>query len=267
MALLYRGPTVAPPAPVRLQPIPDDGRSSARRRHPQLRFALGQLAFLAAAIGVYFVVRSLTEGAVAAAERNAGWVVDVERWLGIFVERDTPGFRIGHREFMMGLRGIPEGELHFAGCEVPRENLLVGPGDGFKRLMNAYNGQRLGAATVALGIAQGAYERALAYAGSIAEWYLSELTVLHVVPTFEPMEVRAAALFDPVQFVYPMTPEQVEERLRDAVRAAGVTLDRVRVAARAGEPTAAILNEALATEADLVVTALAGRSELRDGGS
>ena len=83
---------------------------------------------------------------------------------GVFVERDTPGFRIGRRELMMGLRGIPEGELHFEGCEVPRENLLVGPGDGFKKLMNAYNGQRLGAATVALGIAQGAYERALAYA-------------------------------------------------------------------------------------------------------
>ena len=85
---------------------------------------------------------------------------------GVFVERDAPGFRIGRREFMMGLRGIPEGELHFEGCEVPREHLLVGPGDGFKKLMAAYNGQRLGAATVALGFAQGAYEKALAYAGT-----------------------------------------------------------------------------------------------------
>src|SRR2546426_549320 len=85
---------------------------------------------------------------------------------GVFVERDTPGLRIGRRELMMGLRGIPEGELHFEGCEVPRENLLVGPGDGFKKLMAAYNGQRLGAATVALGLAQGAYEKALAYAGA-----------------------------------------------------------------------------------------------------
>jgi hypothetical protein len=83
---------------------------------------------------------------------------------GVFVERDTPGFTIGRREFMMGLRGIPEGELHFEGCLVPRENVLVGPGDGFKKLMRAYNGQRLGAATVALGLAQGAYERALAHA-------------------------------------------------------------------------------------------------------
>ncbi len=83
---------------------------------------------------------------------------------GVLVERDTPGFRVGRREPMMGLRGIPEGELHFEGCTVPRENLLVGPGDGFKRLMRAYNGQRLGAATVALGLAQGAYERAVAHA-------------------------------------------------------------------------------------------------------
>lgn len=108
---------------------------------------------------------------------------------GILVERDTPGFRIGRRESMMGLRGIPEGELHFEGCHVPRENLLVGPGDGFKKLMRAYNGQRLGAATVALGLAQGAWERALRYAGQrrqfgrpIAEfqgirWKLADMAV------------------------------------------------------------------------------------------
>jgi alkylation response protein AidB-like acyl-CoA dehydrogenase len=84
---------------------------------------------------------------------------------GIFIERDTPGFTIGRRELMMGLRGIPEGELHFDHCPVGRENVLAAPGDGFKKLMQAYNGQRLGAATVALGLAQGAWERALAYAG------------------------------------------------------------------------------------------------------
>jgi alkylation response protein AidB-like acyl-CoA dehydrogenase len=84
---------------------------------------------------------------------------------GVLVEKDTPGFRIGERDHTMGLRGIPEGRLHFEGCRVPREAVLVGPPDGFKKLMEAYNGQRLGAATVALGLAQGAYELALAYAG------------------------------------------------------------------------------------------------------
>ena len=82
----------------------------------------------------------------------------------IFVEGDTPGFHVGERDRTMGLRGIPEGRLHFTDCRVPRTNVLVCPPDGFKKLMRAYNSQRLGAATVALGLAQGAYELALAYA-------------------------------------------------------------------------------------------------------
>lgn len=89
---------------------------------------------------------------------------------GLLVERDTPGFVVGPREPMMGLRGIPEGQLRFTNCVVPRDHLLVGPGDGFKRLMRAYNGQRLGAATVALGLAQGAFERATAFAAERAQF-------------------------------------------------------------------------------------------------
>jgi alkylation response protein AidB-like acyl-CoA dehydrogenase len=82
---------------------------------------------------------------------------------GLLVEKGMPGFRIGKREPMMGLRGLPEGELLFDRCRVPRENLLIGAG-GFKPLMSAYNGQRVGAATVALGLAQGAYDEAVRFA-------------------------------------------------------------------------------------------------------
>jgi alkylation response protein AidB-like acyl-CoA dehydrogenase len=67
----------------------------------------------------------------------------------------------------MGLRGIPETEILFEDLEVAEEMALIPPAGirrGFAGLMNAYNGQRIGAATVALGIAQGAYELALAYA-------------------------------------------------------------------------------------------------------
>jgi hypothetical protein len=67
---------------------------------------------------------------------------------------------------MMGLRGMPEGEVVFENCLVPAENLLVQPGDGFKKLMRCYNLQRVGAAAVALGIAQGALDQAVDYAGS-----------------------------------------------------------------------------------------------------
>jgi alkylation response protein AidB-like acyl-CoA dehydrogenase len=81
---------------------------------------------------------------------------------GILVDRDTPGFTIGRTERAMGLRGIPETELIFRDCAVPAGNVVV-PGEGkegFKKLMYGYNGQRVGASAVALGIAQGAHDLA-----------------------------------------------------------------------------------------------------------
>ena len=82
----------------------------------------------------------------------------------LIVEAATPGLVVARRERAMGMRGIPEGEVVFDRCRVPGENLLLAAG-GFKRLMAAYNGQRLGAAAVALGLAQGALEAAVRHAG------------------------------------------------------------------------------------------------------
>jgi hypothetical protein len=90
----------------------------------------------------------------------------VEQGIGGFlaVRDETPGLVIGRREPTMGLRGIPETEVHFEDMEVGPD-MVVLPPSGFRRgfadLMNAYNSQRVGAGTVALGIAAGAYERAL----------------------------------------------------------------------------------------------------------
>ena len=84
----------------------------------------------------------------------------------IAVRGEAEGLKIGRREPTMGLRGIPETEILFEDLFVPRAMMLVPPEGirrGFAGLMTAYNGQRVGAATVALGIAQGAYDLALAY--------------------------------------------------------------------------------------------------------
>jgi alkylation response protein AidB-like acyl-CoA dehydrogenase len=84
----------------------------------------------------------------------------------IAVRDETDGLIIGKREPTMGLRGIPETEVIFEDMEVAPAMLLLPPRGlkkGFADLMNAYNGQRVGAGTVALGLAQGAYERALDY--------------------------------------------------------------------------------------------------------
>jgi 3-sulfinopropanoyl-CoA desulfinase len=102
------------------------------------------------------------------------------------------GLRVGKREPTMGLRGIPETEIILEDAEVPQDMVLQPPGGwkrGFAELMNAYNSQRVGAATVALGLAQGAFEQALAFSKSrqqfgrpIAEfqglqWMLADMSV------------------------------------------------------------------------------------------
>ena len=85
-----------------------------------------------------------------------------EQGIGaLIVELGAEGFRIGERAFMMGLRGIPESEEIFENCRVPSENLVT---VGFGRLMAAYNAQRVGAGTVALGLAEGAFAQAVEYA-------------------------------------------------------------------------------------------------------
>jgi alkylation response protein AidB-like acyl-CoA dehydrogenase len=92
-----------------------------------------------------------------------------EQGIGGFlaVRGDTAGLKVGARSYAMGLRGIPETEIILEDLEVPEDMLLMPP-DGLKRgfaqLMEAYNSQRVGAAAVALGIAQGANDLALDYA-------------------------------------------------------------------------------------------------------
>jgi alkylation response protein AidB-like acyl-CoA dehydrogenase len=73
---------------------------------------------------------------------------------------------IGRRLFAMGVRGIPETHVEFRDLRIHKSMLLAAPGGlkrGFASLMSAYNAQRVGAGTVALGIAQGAFEEGLAY--------------------------------------------------------------------------------------------------------
>ena len=81
----------------------------------------------------------------------------------ILIEQGMAGYRPGERIPSLGVRGVREGELIFEDVRVPKANLVVPPGGAFGRLMSAYNGQRVGASAVALGIAQGAFDYALAY--------------------------------------------------------------------------------------------------------
>lgn len=79
------------------------------------------------------------------------------------VEKGTPGFSIGKKELKMGIRGSATCELIFENCIVPKENLLGRIGDGFKIAMKTLDGGRIGIASQALGIAQGAMDETVKY--------------------------------------------------------------------------------------------------------
>ena len=92
----------------------------------------------------------------------------VQQGIGGFIaiKDQCQGLRVGAREPTMGLRGIPETELFFEDLEIPASHVLMPPSGfrrGFGELMNAYNSQRVGAATVALGLAAGAFRVARDY--------------------------------------------------------------------------------------------------------
>jgi butyryl-CoA dehydrogenase len=76
----------------------------------------------------------------------------------VFVDIDTPGLTFGNSESLMGWRGIPSADIYFDNVEVPIDNLLVEPEDGFKKLMETFDLERCGNATMALSQAAAALE-------------------------------------------------------------------------------------------------------------
>lgn len=80
------------------------------------------------------------------------------------VEKGYEGFSFGDHYDKLGIRSSSTSQLLFNNVKVPKENLLGKEGEGFKIAMATLDGGRIGIASQALGIAQGAYENALKYA-------------------------------------------------------------------------------------------------------
>jgi len=81
----------------------------------------------------------------------------------IVVERGTPGFSAGKKENKLGMRASETTEMVFDNCRVPKANLLGNVGEGFKQAMKVLDGGRISIAALALGIAKGAFDAAVAY--------------------------------------------------------------------------------------------------------
>jgi len=156
----------------------------------------------------------------------------------IVVRGETEGLVIGEREPTMGLRGIPETEVFFRDMVVPETMAVVPPAGlkrGFAALMDAYNAQRVGAATVAHGIARGAYAHALSYLGKreqfgrpIAEfqglqWMLADMAT--GLDAAQGLIYRAAASGDP----YPDPLKAAQAKVFAAENAIAVTNDALQM--------------------------------------
>ncbi len=80
------------------------------------------------------------------------------------VEKDTPGLSFGKKEDKMGIRASSTREIIFQDCKIPKENLLGKEGHGFIITMKTFDYSRPGVGAQAVGIAQGALDKALEYA-------------------------------------------------------------------------------------------------------
>ncbi|MBT8345467.1 MAG: acyl-CoA dehydrogenase [Desulfofustis sp.] len=92
---------------------------------------------------------------------------DAKKHHGIsafIIEKGMEGFSFGKKEIKLGIRSSPTMEIIFANCLIPEENMLGEDGEGFKVAMKTLDGGRIGIASQAVGIAQGALEQAVAYA-------------------------------------------------------------------------------------------------------
>jgi len=172
-----------------------------------------------------------------------------EQGIGGFlaIRDETPGLVYGLREPTLGLRGIPEREVIFEDMVIESDMVLLPPSGfrrGFADLMNAYNSQRVGAGTVALGLAAGAYELALDFVKEreqfgrpIAEfqglqWMLADMSVK--LEAARSLTHRAAASRGPNGSPFPDPTLAAQAKIFTAERAIEVVNDALQLFGAAG---------------------------------
>ncbi|MGS1107421.1 3-sulfinopropanoyl-CoA desulfinase [Achromobacter anxifer] len=176
----------------------------------------------------------------------------VDLGIGAFIHVREPdaaddGLEIAKRSYAMGVRGIPETYIRFRDLKV-HKSMLVVPPEGLKRgfagLMQAYNAQRVGAGTVALGIAQGAFEEAVDYVKQrqqfgrpIAEfqglqWMVADMAIQ--LNAARHMLHAAASSGTPQTFGFPDLSQAAQAKIFAAETAQRVTSDALQLHGSSG---------------------------------
>jgi len=86
------------------------------------------------------------------------------------IEKGTPGFQVGRDEKKMGLRGSVTTQLFFEDCRIPAKNLLGAENQGFIQFLVTLDAGRVAIAAMAVGLAEGAFEKSVAYAKERAQF-------------------------------------------------------------------------------------------------
>jgi butyryl-CoA dehydrogenase len=152
------------------------------------------------------------------------------------VETSTPGWQVTRVEDKMGIHGAHSAQLSFSDLRVPRENLLMGEGDGFKVAMKTLDGGRIGIAAQAIGIGRAALEASLKYSQErqtfgrpiaqhqAIQWKLADMAV--DIDAARLLTLRAAALKDAGQ---PCTRESAMAKLFAAEAAMKAATEAIQV--------------------------------------
>jgi butyryl-CoA dehydrogenase len=152
------------------------------------------------------------------------------------VEKGTPGLSVSKTEDKLGIRASDTAELVFDGCRVPDANRLGPEGQGFHIALATLDGGRIGIAAQAVGIAAGAYERAVAYARErhafgvpigqhqMVQWMLADMAT--AIEGARLLTLKAATLKDAGR---PYTKEASMAKLFAAETAMKVATDAVQV--------------------------------------
>jgi butyryl-CoA dehydrogenase len=152
------------------------------------------------------------------------------------VEKGTPGFIVAKTEEKLGLHASDTAEIVFEECRVPAANRLGEEGQGFKIALSALDGGRIGIASQALGIAEGAFERALAYARErktfgvpigehqMVQWMLADMATS--IEGARLLVLRAASLKDAKQ---PFAAAASMAKLFASEMAMRVTTDAIQI--------------------------------------
>lgn len=103
-------------------------------------------------------------GDVAVVIVRTGELLDSRGMSAFVVERGTPGFNAGKKENKLGMRASETAEMIFDNCRIHESQMLGKEGEGFVQSMKILDGGRISIASLALGIAKGAYEASVKYA-------------------------------------------------------------------------------------------------------